>query len=280
MQQNQRILFQRAYRVAVLAISIFVPIQSLAQQTAAPAQVTKDPTAVAIAQKALLAMGGSALASYQDSYATGSVTIYTLTGSQTFPAVLRSKGLNEFRYEIQKGYGTDIYAADSGGACIHRGDGTSQIGSTLSLYTQRIDYIPAFSILANYTTTNISVQYGGTASVNGQIADVITLSTNVNASQGYSTSQIGQRSVFVDQATGLVTKIQGYVFDDSNSGNTTPMELYFLNYQTVTGIAVPFTRLTVLNGNNSSLLTLNSIAFNNGLPDILFDSTCGVQNGQ
>jgi hypothetical protein len=279
MQRNSIILSQRVHRLAVLAM-LSVATHSLCQQTAAPAQVTKDPTAIAVAQKALLAMGGTSLAAYQDSYATGNVTLYTTTGSQSYPAVLRSKGLNEFRYEIQKKQGTDTYTTDGGDACIRRADGTTQFGSTLSLYTQRIDFIPALSILANYTNSTISVQYGGATSVNGSTADVITLSVNINAPPGVSGSQLDQRTIFVDQTTSLVTKIQGYQFDDSNPGYPTLIEMYFLNYQIVNGIAVPFTRLTALSGNSSSLLALSSLTFNTGLSDSLFDSTCGVQNAQ
>jgi hypothetical protein len=242
-------------------------------------QATKDPTAIAIAQKALLAMGGSALANYQDSYATGSVTIYGDTGTLNFPAVLRSKGLRQFRYEIQKLKGTDSYTTDGTAACIARANGTFEADGILALVAQRIDYLPAFSLVSEYANPSLSIQYVGTANVNGQPADVISLSFNVTV-PGYGPGQIGKRNVFVDQVTGLVTKIQGYQVDDATPDNTSSLELYFLNYQNVSGIAVPFSILKVMDGRNTSLLALSSVTFNTGLSDSLFSATCGVPNAQ
>ena len=261
-----------------LILALLVSAISFSQQVGV--QVAKDPTAIAVAQKALLAMGGASLAAYQDSYAAGSVTIYGDTGSQSFPAVLRSKGLREFRYEIQKSQGTDIYVTDGIGACITWAKGTFQLGSVISLFGQRIDHIPAFSLLAEYANSNLSVQYAGTASVNGKMADVISLSVDATPPNGFTSGKVGERLVFVDQATGLVTKMQGYLFNDTNPNDTNTIELYFLNYQSVGGIAVPFTRLVVTDGQNTSLLTLTSVTLNTGLTDTLFNPSCGVQNAQ
>jgi len=82
--------------------------------------VTKDPTAMAIAQQAMTAMGGLASASYQDSTATGSITFYSDTGMDAAPITLESKETIELRQDIQRGQSTDTYVANGQTACLTR----------------------------------------------------------------------------------------------------------------------------------------------------------------
>src|SRR5947209_20011143 len=89
-------------------------------QTTTSSSITKDATAVAIAQESLAAMGGSNLASYQDVKATGNVTIYAGSSKPTtFPVAVKAKGTRELRTEITKPSGIQVWATDGAQGCMN-----------------------------------------------------------------------------------------------------------------------------------------------------------------
>jgi hypothetical protein len=60
--------------------------------------IRQDPQAVAIVQAAITAMGGDqAVASYQDSEATGTVTLPSDDSPASYPITIKSKGLRRTR---------------------------------------------------------------------------------------------------------------------------------------------------------------------------------------
>jgi hypothetical protein len=177
------------------------------------------------------------LATYQDSTANGSVTISRSTGSLTYPVILQFKGSQALRYALQKSQGTDAYVTDGVTACFIRATTGPQRAGFVVLYPQRIDHIPAFSLLAQYANSNLNVQYGGTGIVNGQTADVITWSFAVSSPPtGFDATAITQHTFYVDQTTGWVTKMQFHHFDDHDRKTTVLTEMYFSRYQFVNGI--------------------------------------------
>jgi hypothetical protein len=98
------------------------------------------------------------------------------------------------------------------------------------LYARRIDFVPALSILREYSAPNMQVQYAGTDTINGSPVDVVALSFMppglLPGTDGYAATQ---RLFYIDQSTSLVLKVQfTTVFDpSSNSGPKT--ETYFSN---------------------------------------------------
>jgi outer membrane lipoprotein-sorting protein len=247
----------------------------ISAQTTGPTSVIKDVSAVALAQKALAAMGGDMLKGYQDSTVTGSMTYYGSAGSLTVPVTLKSKGKSKLRTEIQQDAGTDVSISDGSNGCMTLASGSKLRSSATDLWTKRVDHIPALSLLAEYASSNMNVQYGGTATVNGSLTDEVALSFSVpSLPNSYDSLKLTQHVFYIDRATGLVTKIQFYRTD---SGSSTPylVEMYFSNYQMVSGIAVPFKRSLYIEGKLNTDLVLTSVAFNTSLPDSDFALNCG-----
>src|SRR5207248_351208 len=125
---------------------------------------TKDLTAVALAQKALAAMGAS-VSTYQDSVVTGTLTTHADYGGGTTPIVLKSKGVWSVRSEIKRSAGTDVYVTDGSQGCLTRASGGTQSTSFSNMYAEPIHHVPALSILADYSNKNMNVQYAGTTTV-------------------------------------------------------------------------------------------------------------------
>src|SRR5947208_10335741 len=95
------------FELAVAFLSFFCIVPRLNAATKQQFTITKNPQAIAIAQKALAAMGGAqALLAYQDSQATGTYTVYGGLTPTTYPITLKCKGTQETRVELQKPSGT------------------------------------------------------------------------------------------------------------------------------------------------------------------------------
>jgi hypothetical protein len=261
-------------RTSRLISFLLVAASAFSQQ--ATVSVTKDPAAIAVAQQTILAMGGTALSGYQDSTANGTMTFYSDTGTVNVPVILKSKGTTELRQELQRGQSTDIYVSNGATACMN----SAKIGQiamfSIDLNSQRIDHVPALSLLSEYANGNMNLQYAGTDTVNGSQANVIALSFSIpGLPSGYDSLQLTQHLFFVDSATGMVAKIQSVRNGNGPSEMTAKIEMYFSNYQNVNGIAVPFKRSQYVDGRLVSDLALTSIAFNTGLIDTEFVPACG-----
>src|SRR5215467_14737500 len=90
-----------------------------------PYALTVDPQALAVAQAAFNAMGGSqAFIGYQDSVASGMVTISTGGTAISYPITMKSKGLRETRVELQRSTGTNIRIVNQGQGVIIKPDGS------------------------------------------------------------------------------------------------------------------------------------------------------------
>ena len=217
--------------------------------------VIKDPAAMAIAQNAMAAMAGTQ--TFTDVTVTGTTTAYGDGGSVSSPITLMATGTSSVASNIQREAGTRTSITDGTTTCVNSGSGAVPVKSTADSYSHRIDFVPALTLLREYSSSNVQVQYVGSANVNGAPADVIALSVQPpGAPPDFNWVQVTQRQFYVDQATSLVVKIQ-----------YTPVagpkvETFLSNYQSVSGFAVPFQQSTYTDGNLAQTLTITSAAFN------------------
>src|SRR2546428_1637106 len=121
MRENMR-------RIAILAVCssfVFRPSVVDAGTATQPFTVVKDPQAVTIAQSAVPAMGGiQALLNYQDSLASGTLTIYDGNSPLVLPITLKPKGTREMRIELQRSNGVTVRIVNQGQGTIQKPDGT------------------------------------------------------------------------------------------------------------------------------------------------------------
>jgi len=265
----------------VIALVSLLCVQPGISQTSTPAasSLTKDPTAVALAQKTLAAMGLPQ--SYQDSVADGTLTMSD--SQKTLSVRLKSKNLTEYRHDITATEGTFSYVLNGLDACILRADGSKVQGAFQNSRGRGAEHIPALSLLARYQDSNVQVQYAGTFTVNGKPADVIAVSYSPPGDPDRQLSYaVSQRLYFIDRDAGLVAKVQFNQYGENNPDPQEPVEteIYFSDYRSVSGLMVPFRQVTYLDGTEHSTLVLTSVAINTGLADADFALTCGAPNGQ
>jgi hypothetical protein len=261
------------FEPAVAFLSFFCIAPRLNAATTQQFTITKDPQAIAVAQKALAAMGGAqALLAYQDSQATGNYTVYGGLTPTTYPITLKCKGTQETRVELQKPSGTAVRVVNQGQGAISRPDGSVIHLLMNNTLAERVNHIPLLSILAEYQNGNISIQYQGTAAVGGQTADVVAVSLvpTTDAIQGPLFAATTQTMFYVDQTTGLIDKIQFTNYAENDPNSPQRVEVYLGSWESVNGISVPFHQTTYTDGNMESDLVLSSVSFNVGLADSEF----------
>ena len=256
-------------QLCVLCLVLSFP--AVSQQTA-----TKDPTAMAIVQQSLAAMGSGQ--TFVDVQGAGTTTAYGGAGQVIYPITLQATGTASIRSAISKPSGTKTYVTDGTNLCVDNAlvDLTSDAQADLSW--RRIDFVPALSILSAYADPNIQVLYEGTDSVNGATVDVISI--GLTSPEASDAGQIPQRLFLIDRATSLVAKIRITNTAGSPTWQGPTVEVFLSQYQSVTGFAVPMDQATYVDGTLSQDLQLTSVTFNNGLDSSLFTMTCEVPNAQ
>src|SRR5262249_7032602 len=154
---------------------------------------------------------------------------------QTLPITYKSKGTTRRRTEVQRNQSTDVFLTDGLNGCDNRPGIAKTRESSVNIASQRVDYIPVLSLLAEYGSSNMNVQYGGTATVNGATADIVALSFQINnLPSGYDALKVTQHLYYVDRASGLVAKVQSQS-DAGNPTATSVVESYFSDYRSVNG---------------------------------------------
>jgi hypothetical protein len=236
-------------------------------------QLRQDPQAVVVAQAAFAAMGGvQAVAGYQDSLASGTITIYSGGSPVSSPIILKSKGLRETRAEVQLAKGANVRIMNQGQGAILRPDGSVKTLYSNNTFYEHVNHVPLLSLLAEYASGNVNLLYNGVAQMQGQSDDVIEVDfvPNRDPVSGPIFASMSRTLFFVNQSTRLVDKIQCTPFYEGNDKTTFTEETYFGDYRPVNGLLVPFRQTVFLDGQLDTDLTFTSVNLNVGLADSEF----------
>ncbi len=233
----------------------------------------QDPQAVAVVQAAFVAMGGAqAVAAYQDSVASGTVTIYTGGTPVSYPITMKSKGLRETRSELQLPKGSNVRIVNQGQGAILRPDGSVKPLYSNNTFYEHVNHVPILSVLAEYASGNVNLLYNGVAQVQGQAEDVIEVDfvPNLSPVSGPIFAAMSRTLFFVNQSTRLVDKIQSTPFYEGDDKDSVTEETYLSDYRSINGLLVPFHQTLFVDGTLSTDLTFTSVNLNAGLADSEF----------
>jgi hypothetical protein len=260
------------------AVSLLLLCLVIAASTHAAAaskyQLTQDPQAVAVAQAAFTAMGGAqAVAGYQDSQATGTVTLSPAGNPPvSYPITVKSKGLRETRVELQMPKGTNVRIVNQGKGAIVRPDGSVRSIDSNNTFYEHVNHVPLLSLLGEYANGKVNLLYQGVQQVQAQPEDVIEVDfvPNDDPAAGKIFSAMSRTLFYVNQSTRLVDKIQTTPLYEGDNKNTYTEEVYLADYHSVNGLLVPFHQTVLIDGKMETDLTFTSIIFNVGLLDAEF----------
>jgi hypothetical protein len=278
-------------------VSIFCLVSTSAsgQQTAssAPPPTTSDPQAVALIQRSLAALIGSAtvsdvtltgtaqrIAGSDDE--TGTATLTAMPGGYSKLSLTLPSGA---RNEIRNPSGTPLpgvlppnvpaavaQTAQPVGAWSGP-DGVPHGMASHNVMTDATWFFPAFTIanvLSSAGRTYI-LSYGGDAILGGQSVLHVSAfqqwspASNAPSAIASLSQHLSQMDIYLNSTTSLPVALEFNAHPDANALVDIPVQIQFSNYQVVSGAAVPLRVQKYVNNVLVLDLQLNSSALNTGL---------------
>ena len=176
------------------------------------------------------------------------------------------------RTEVQRSEGTRIRVVNNGVGAVQDPDGSIRRQSSNNTIAERVEHIPALSLLSDWQSSNIEVSYVRSDTLNGRPVLVISLSYIPTADPQWADfyRSTTETIFFIDQSTSVVSKLQYKNFADNDTNFSEKIEILFTDYRSVSGVLVPFSQSTYADGLLRSTIALTSIVFNSGLADSEF----------
>ena len=237
--------------------------QSLPAPTA-----TRDSQAVTLVQNALRAMGSTVPT---DSVATGNVTIVAgfETSSGTIRILTRSTYQTSEQITLSQATQTIVYS--EGYASERDGDTTTSLSMERSLTSRSLSFPLPFlaSILEDSTQT---LQYVGLEKTDQAALQHIRLRATFSLQPKLQAlADATTTDIWLDSATGLPQRIS-YLRRDQTGGPypAVPVDYYFSEFRTVSGVLYPFHINISLNGTPWTDISITNVQFAVGLSDIDF----------
>jgi hypothetical protein len=236
----------------------------------AAAQTGSDPRAVSLAQQSVAALtGGQAVG---DVTLNANVTSIIGPDTETGTAVFRGKGLSESRVDLNLSGGTISEARNvptklTGAWNKNGGTPVPQVGH--NTVTDASWFFPALSSLAQSANPNYLFKYLGQVQHNGVSTQHIQVSLSAVAGAPFL-PRLSATDFYLSTANFLPLAVDFNVHPDNDMNKDIPVEILFANYQTVTGVKVPFHFQKLLNGSVVLDATVTGAAMNTGVPDTTF----------
>ncbi len=242
-----------------------------AQSSLAVAPV-RDPQAVAVLRATLATMGGPGAAVIQDTVVQATVTPPANLGGSPGTLTITTKGAGMIRTDGSGGGKTASTIFNNGRETrsTERGWVTAHAANANH---KRIDHLPALMIFYEIARAEISATYVGEETLEGRFVHHISItriSNTGNPSIDETATRNSQLDVFVDAQTNMVAKISYRHVAENDWRQSLSMEIYYDDYRTVNGIAVPFHQRHFYAGHPIGEMQVTSVAVNQGAPDTLF----------
>lgn len=251
----------------------FTPVwaQQFQQAVTPSPTLIRDPQAVALAARALAAMGANSVSPQIDSRAIAMLTISSKP-PLTMNLVLESKGLTTKRAELRQPSGLSIRIVRGGAGSIQQPDGSVRQVLRNNTLFEHVNYIPILSLLAEFQNPAADLEIVSRAASNGTADEVISvaLGQSSDPAQAAIERQISRTVFYINQASSMVDKIEYIQYSEQPRSTPLQIQEVYSDYRNVGGVAVPFHQTTLLDGQIESDIQVSNIAFNVGLSDTDF----------
>jgi hypothetical protein len=268
-------------RVSLVVCLVCIPIlaQNL-QNHPATVKATIDAQSAELIPKALAALNGTSTVT--DVTLTGTATRTVGPDSETGTITMKAMGAWNSRVDLVTGAGTwtEVHsavppAAPSGYEVGP--DGTTHQIVGHNMHTDAVWFFPAFSSLIKTTNPQLVVTDVGLEDKDGVnlehlhfISQFPPLPEAVKAKlpKGYTPDPIEPLTaveIYLDPSTDLPAVVSFNTHPDRSFLVNIPVEVHFSNYQSVSGVQIPFHVQKFLNGTLLYDVTIQSAVVNSGL---------------
>jgi hypothetical protein len=233
--------------------------------------VVRDAQAVALLQSSISVMG----APPSDSTATGSVTTVAGSLTQQGTVTISTKGSTEtsIQFQVPTNPWTVVFA--SGQANRVESSQTTVYPLELAASSQCL-YFPLPFLAGILNNADYSAVYVGQETLNSATVNHIVVQNTYNSNPTYQfLAPFTAADIWLDATSNLPLKIGMVRRNGGGDAVRIPISFTYSNYQTVGGIRYPFTVQEFYSETLLATTTIQSVSFNNGLPDSNFGVTTG-----
>lgn len=264
---------RRSLAVAMFLILAASPLTLQARQAPPATLPPQDPHAVAVLRQSLAALGAQSAASILDTLVQATTTPTPNTGGESGTVTITTKGARLIRFDGSGGAKNSSVIFNKGREFRSTDKGWLAAPGANSNH-KRIEHLPALLLAYEIVRGDLSATYVGEETISTRTVHHIRLarvSQRGDAMDAILTG-ITQLEVFIDAQTFLVTKIAFPQLSEIDWRISFPVEIYYDQYQTVNGIAVPYHQRYLFNGQPVHELQITSVAVNQGTPDSTFEA--------
>jgi hypothetical protein len=253
-------------RVVPLVTSLYLIFsQSSTQQAVAP--ISHDPQALAFLQGSVRAMGGNVPS---DSVAMGNITV--VAGSQTSTGTIRilTRGTDQTSEQIILPQSTQTVTYSNGMAAEMNDGKTLNLSAELMTASQSSCFpLPFLAGALNNSDEALSLV--GQETLDGRQVQHLHLSNTFASKPALQPlAEFTTMDLWIDATSNLPVRISTVLRNGRGSAPRIPLDVYFSNYQTISGVAYPFTIQKSLNGTPWTTITISNVSLNTGLTDSSF----------
>lgn len=250
-----------------LILGLVVPLFALCVYAQTVTQ-TSDAQAVSLAQQSIISIGKGVAIS--DVTLNANIIWLWGTDDETGTATFKAKGSSESRVDLNLGSNTrsDVRSA-SGGAWQLNGAAATPYAFH-NCQTDAAWFFPAMSSLAQTANPSSIFKYVGQEQRGGVSTQHIRVFQVRTQDPAGVLQQLSTIDFYLDPTSGLPIAIAFNSHPDNDLNTNIPNEVRFTNYQSVSGILIPFHFQHMVNGSVVLDATVTSATVNSGLPDSLF----------
>ncbi len=254
----------RTLRAACCLVVLVLACPIRAQQVS-----QRDPQAVAVLQRCLAAMGGTSAAAVQDSVVQGTSL---LSQNAATPVTIKTKGPDRMRWDTALG-GKPSAVVMNRGQQLQQTEKGWRSGPSPNAVNARPHHLPGLMLAYELARKDSAASFVGTETLNNrqvQHVKLVRVSAVGNPDMDAQLAKNSTLDIFVDAQSFMITKISYLQVSETDWRRSLPVDIYYADYRSISGMAVPVVQSTYFNGKAAGVLHIISVALNSGVADTEF----------
>lgn len=230
-------------------------------------QPLRDPQALALLDRAMVAMGGGRAVQIQDSVVQTSIVLPGETSAGARGAVIKTRGPDQMWWEGTGGDAGTRWGLDRGREILVR-NGRTLLRPNSNARKRCFEHLPFLLVAQELAHSDVAVSYIGQEVIEGRAAHRLKFSRVSSLGEKELDDKLTRDSEFdlyLDVMTLLPLKISYLFLSETDWRRGLLKEVYYSDYRLLNGILLPFQQRVVFNHRTLYELHIQSALFNVGL---------------